>query len=220
MASVLGALILVALTLGALPLVAHAHDLSGPELEQKARAIGFGDSIRLGMEHIYTGYDHLLFLAGLAIAARGLRGILRPITSFTLAHSITLALAALGILAVPSRFVEPAIAASNLYVAFENVARPSPVGRTWLTFGFGLVHGFGFAGALAELGLRRDAFATTLAGFNLGVEAGQLSLVLLAIPLLALARRAAWFAPVAVPVASATIGFFGAYWLVERILVG
>lgn len=153
------------------------------------------DHLALGVEHILTGYDHIAFLLGLLLACAGLaprpavRAALGVVTAFTLAHSLTLALAALGVLRLPSRPVESAIALSVLYVALENTRAAQPQRRAWLAFLFGLVHGLGFAGALAEVGLPRFGRAVALLGFNLGVELGQLGLACALLPaLLALAH--------------------------------
>ncbi|HWV38342.1 MAG TPA: HupE/UreJ family protein [Vulgatibacter sp.] len=200
------------------PAAALAHDPAAEVAGLEARAPGFLDWVLLGVEHVVSGYDHLLFLAAIAVVATRLGDLALAITAFTVAHSITLGLAALEIVSLPPALVEPAIAASILFVAVENVLRRDPRrGRAALTFAFGLVHGFGFASVLAEQGVGAGGGAlAALAGFNLGVEAGQLTVVLAALVPILLARRRRWFAPVAVPGASAAIGFFGAYWLVER----
>jgi hydrogenase/urease accessory protein HupE len=148
-------------------------------------------SVRLGVEHILTGWDHLLFLLALLLGTRGTRPIVLAVTAFTVAHSLTLALAALGLIPVVSRVVEPAIAASIAYVAFENVWRPEVRRRWGETFVFGLVHGLGFAGALRELTVDRERLVPILLGFNAGVEIGQLLVVLALVPLLGLLRRVA-----------------------------
>lgn len=179
---------------------------------------GFLHFFALGVEHIFTGFDHLLFLAGLLLVATKVGEVVRLVTSFTVAHSLTLAAAVLGLVDLPSGVVEPLIALSIVVVAVENLVRRSHRGRAWLTFLFGLVHGFGFAGLLRELGLGKGDVASTLAGFNLGVEAGQLAVVLAVAPLLLLSRKQPWYARTAVPGFSALIGFFGAYWLVQRVL--
>ena len=181
---------------------------------------GFFRFFALGIEHIFTGFDHLLFLAGLLIVAARVAEVARLVTTFTIAHSLTLAAAVLGLVDLPSRVVEPLIAASIVFVAVENLVRRDHRGREVLTFVFGLVHGFGFAGLLRELGMGRGSLAITLAGFNLGVEAGQLAVVLAVAPLLLLSRKQPWYARTAVPGFSAVIGFFGAYWLVQRLAGG
>lgn len=201
------------------PVAALAHDPTAQVVQAKEAAPGFVDWILLGVEHIFAGYDHLLFLAGVALVATRIGDLARAITAFTLAHSITLGLAAFGIVSIPAAIVEPAIAASIVFVAVENVARRDPQrGRAGLTFAFGLIHGFGFASVLAEKGIAQRGAATALAGFNLGVEAGQLAIVGAALLPLVWMRRQGWFGRFALPGSSAAIGFFGAYWLVERVL--
>lgn len=191
-----------------------------PRIELRPDGGGFGHFFALGVEHIFTGFDHLLFLAGLLLVAAGLGEVVRLVTSFTIAHSITLAAAVLGWVDLPTAIVEPLIAASIVVVAIENLVRPAPRGRVGLTFVFGLVHGFGFAGLLRALGLGEGSVATGLLGFNLGVEAGQLAVVLAVAPLLLLARRRPWYARAAVPACSVGIGFMGAWWLAERLVGG
>src|SRR5262249_59469524 len=129
-----------------------------------------GGFFRLGVEHILTGYDHLLFLAALLVRGGRVWSLLKIVTAFTVAHSLTLALAVLGALTVSPRLVEPAIAASIAYVALENVFRQAPSRRWLVTFGFGLVHGLGFASGLGPLALPPWNLARPLAGFNLGCE--------------------------------------------------
>lgn len=179
--------------------------------------------VRLGVEHIFTGYDHMAFLLGLLLLGGTLRGLLRVVTSFTLAHSVTLAVASLELASVPPRVVEPLIAASIVFVAVENLVqlrRPSPAadGRRWkLAFGFGLVHGFGFASALTDLHLARAELAAALFSFNVGVEAGQAVLAAVAFPLLAALRRRPAPARLGLRAGSLAIGAAGVLWLVERL---
>ena len=140
---------------------------------------------RLGVEHILTGYDHILFLFALILRGGRLRSLLGIVTAFTIAHSVTLALAVLGVVVVPSRIVEPVIALSIAYVALENIFRKRATSYRWaVSFVFGLVHGFGFAGALLELGLPPSGLIGSLVFFNLGVEAGQAMIVALLFPAL------------------------------------
>jgi hypothetical protein len=163
-----------------------------------SRRAQFAEFFVLGVEHIFTGYDHIAFLFGLLVIAgarglrRGGRETLTIVTAFTLAHSLTLLAAALGWIRLPSRLVESAIALSILYVALENLRTAAPRHRWGLTFAFGLVHGFGFAGVLAELGLPARGLALSLVGFNLGVEAGQLLVVAAAFPVLLTWHRSRW----------------------------
>ncbi len=154
--------------------------------------------VTLGIGHIFLGYDHIAFLVGLLLAAaawgfhRGLRQVLAIVTAFTVAHSLTLVASALGWIAVSPRVVEPAIALSILYVAVENLLPREPRARWTLAFGFGLVHGFGFAGVLSELGLPARGLVPSLLAFNLGVEIGQLAVVAAAFPVLVLLARGGW----------------------------
>jgi len=145
-----------------------------------------GRFFTLGVQHILGGYDHLLFLAGLLLVARGLRDVAKTITAFTAAHSLTLGLAAMGWVTAPPALVEPLIAASIVYVGVENVLRRQAASRWKLTFVFGLVHGFGFAGALRELGIGSGGMTTAvpLASFNMGVEAGQLAVAMTLLPMI------------------------------------
>ena len=164
------------------------------------------DYLRLGIEHIFSGYDHLSFLLALLLVIpvgaagvsvrRGLGDVVRVVSAFTLAHSLTLILAGLDVVRLPSRLVEPAIAASILFVAVENLVRP-PRHRFLLTFAFGLVHGFGFASILREVGLPPRGVLPSLLSFNLGVELGQLAVVALVAPMLTVLRHPArWWTPV------------------------
>jgi hydrogenase/urease accessory protein HupE len=177
-------------------------------------ALRFG---KLGVEHIWTGYDHLLFLTGLLLAAPSLRAMLFVVTGFTIAHSITLSAAALGLVSIPPRIVEPAIAASIAFVGIENFWRPAPKRRVVVTFLLGLIHGFGFAGLLIDLGLPRDALAAALVSFNGGVEVGQAAVVAVVLPLLLFLRRYPWWEKRAVPACSVGVSLAGVYWLVERL---
>jgi hydrogenase/urease accessory protein HupE len=182
---------------------------------------GFRTYLRLGVEHILTGVDHLLFLLGLLVVCRRLRTVAGIITCFTVAHSVTLALAALGVVTLPGRIVEPLIAATIAIVGLENLARgDEPKGRWLLTFAFGLVHGLGFAAALRQTGLGANgtSIAGPLVAFNLGVELGQLAV---ALPLLALLWRLRALPPFARHGARATsliVVGFGIVWLVQRLV--
>ena len=190
-----------------------------------------------GIHHIAIGPDHILFVLGLLLLGGGLALLLKIITSFTVAHSITLALASLGLVRLPSRLVEPMIALSIVFVAIETLrarrgtdASGTGAGaatgdeavrdrRAQLAFGFGLVHGFGFASVLAEFGLPREALGWSLAGFNFGVEIGQAVIVLLVAPPLAwLARRAPVVHARLVRVLAAGIAAAGGFWFVQRLL--
>ena len=172
---------------------------------------------KLGVEHILTGYDHLTFLLALLLAAPGLRPMLAIVTGFTVAHSITLTMAALGLVHLSPALVEPAIALSIVYVGIENFWRPRPARRVAVTFLLGLVHGFGFAGLLGELGLPRDALPLALVSFNAGVEVGQAAVVAVALPVMLFLRRFGWWDRVAVPAGSVGVALAGAWWLAERL---
>ncbi|NEQ49006.1 MAG: HupE/UreJ family protein [Leptolyngbya sp. SIO3F4] len=135
--------------------------------------------LKLGVEHIFTGYDHILFLVALLLPGGNLAQLLKIVTAFTIAHSITLTLAALNIVTLPTVLVESVIALSIVYVAAENLWRKQISHRPWLTFGFGLIHGLGFANILRDLTQTQSNLLLSLASFNLGVELGQITIVLL-----------------------------------------
>ena len=153
--------------------------------------------LKLGFEHILEGYDHLLFLAALLVTGGTFARMAGIVTAFTLAHSLTLALAALGLFTLPPEPVELGIALSIVYVGIENLRGRGHGDRRWLvTFVFGLIHGFGFAGILAGAGLERGDIVVPLVGFNVGVELGQLLVVAVVVPLLGLVLRGEWRRPV------------------------
>lgn len=187
-----------------------------------------------GVWHIWTGFDHILFLLSLLLPAVLIRhphgwrpgasfrvsfvDIARVVTAFTLAHSITLSLAALSIVVLPSRIVESGIALSVVLAALNNLFPVVADGRWVAAFGFGLLHGFGFAGALHDLGLPAGSLALSLAGFNLGVEAGQLAIVVVFLPL-AFALRSTWaYRRVVFAGGSAAIALVASVWFAERAL--
>jgi len=181
---------------------------------------GIGSFFLLGVEHILTGYDHLLFLLALALRGGNLWSLLKIITAFTLAHSITLALAALNIVVLPERLVEATIALSIAYVAAENLFMRQAVSHRWaVAFIFGLMHGFGFSNVLRELGLPKEGLAWALLNFNLGVEAGQAIAVLIAVPLLMWLRRFRW-EPRAVAAISVAVLVVGLTLFVDRAFLG
>ncbi len=173
-----------------------------------------------GFEHIIPkGLDHIVFVLGLFFFSLALRPLLTQVTAFTLAHTVTLALAALGIVQIPASIVEPLIAASIVFVAVENILRPKlGVWRTAVVFGFGLLHGLGFASVLGELGGGQANFIARLIGFNIGVEFGQLAVILAALLLVGLpfGKRPWYRNAIAIP-ASLIIAVIGAYWFVERV---
>jgi HupE / UreJ protein len=154
---------------------------------------GLASFVLLGIEHILTGWDHLLFLFGLLLRGGSWLALAKIVTAFTVAHSITLALAALDLVVVPDRLVEAVIALSIAVVAAENLFLRPVVSRRWVvSFCFGLVHGFGFSSALRELGLSSHGLLLSLFGFNAGVELGQALVVAAAIPVLTFIRTTRW----------------------------
>ena len=170
----------------------------------------------LGIEHILTGYDHLLFLLVLILRGGSLVQLLKIITAFTLAHSVTLGLAAFDVVTLPGALVEAVIALSIAYVAAENLFPKYAISRRWtVSFLFGLVHGFGFSSVLKEIGLPRDNLLLSLLNFNLGVEAGQAAVVLLLVPILMHIRQRSW-EPKLVVTLSAIVLVVGLALFVER----
>ncbi|MCB9686455.1 MAG: HupE/UreJ family protein [Alphaproteobacteria bacterium] len=176
------------------------------------------DYLGLGVEHILTGYDHLLFLAGLLIGTRTLREALGVVTGFTLAHSVTLSLAALGVVSAPAWLVEPVIALTVVMVGLENLRERPAVRRVALTCTLGLVHGLGFAGLLGELGLPKDQLLTALVSFNGGVEVGQFCVVMLVLPLLLRLRQSEGWRGQGIRWASLVVSAVGLFWFVERVV--
>jgi hypothetical protein len=200
---------------------------------EESSAQGFIGFVQHGIWHIWIGYDHILFLLSLLLPAvlvwrehawRAVAGprialvdVLRIVTAFTLAHSITLSLAALDLIALPSRWVESAIALSVLLAALNNL-RPLTHRRRWMAaFGFGLIHGFGFASVLGDLGLAKGGLVASLVGFNLGVEIGQLAIVAAFLPLAWLARGTWFYRRVMMTGGSCLIMLIAAIWLGERV---
>ena len=176
---------------------------------------------KLGVEHILTGYDHLLFLAALLLTCEKLSVAAKIITCFTIAHSITLALAALELVQLPAGIVEPAIALSIVYVAVENLfTTPTLWRRVTVTFVFGLIHGLGFASVLRDIGLGSLPGGVTwpLLRFNLGVEAGQLCVAILLLQVLNYSRKNEGFHHRLVRYGSLLISLCGGYWLIARIV--
>lgn len=182
----------------------------------------FGEFFKLGVWHILTGFDHLLFLCALLIGVRKIRPMLLIITAFTLAHSITLAVAALGLIVISPRIVEPLIAASIIFVGVENFLRQNATtDRYWMASAFGLIHGFGFASVLREtaLGQPGSSIVMPLLSFNLGVETGQLLVAALVVPLLLFLRKKPSFIRYGAPTISAIVIVISGYWLLQRIFV-
>ena len=207
---------------GFLSVTAPEVPLSGPPLSMW-RVLGH--YFIAGIEHIGLGFDHVAFLIAVLLPGLRLWPLVKVVTAFTLAHSVTLSLAVLGFVAPPVLAVEILIAASIMYVAAENFF-PDVTRRRWmLTFVFGLLHGFGFAGALAEYGIPRAAIGPALAAFNVGVEVGQLLIVGAALSLawavLRVSRHKAGgdleLPPLLLRGVSLVIFAFGSYWLVERV---
>jgi hypothetical protein len=197
----------------------HIFDRLRAEVTIGEATGGFGATFRrffvLGVEHIATGYDHVLFLLALLLVGGGLRALVAIVTAFTIAHSVTLTLAVLDVVQLPARFVESVIALSIAWVALENILIDRARGRWRITFAFGLVHGFGFATILRELHLPREGLVASLLAFNLGVEAGQLVVVLLASPVVALIQRSR-HRRLVIGLASGAIGVLALLWFVER----
>ena len=205
--------------------------ITNPTGEESARDTSAG-FVREGVHHIVTGYDHVLFLMCLlfpAVMRRTTRGweplaslrealwpVLGIVTAFTVAHSITLALAAMKWVSLPPWFIEPAIAATIVLAALNNIW-PLFRGRVaWVTFGFGLLHGFGFASVLGELGLPLRQFVLALLQFNLGLELGQVAIVLVAVSLMFAARNSLRYVPVVIRGGSAAAITVALLWFVER----
>jgi hydrogenase/urease accessory protein HupE len=182
----------------------------------------FTNFLSLGVKHILTGYDHLLFLFGLLLVARGFLSSLGIITSFTIAHSITLAVATLHVVQISSRIVEPLIAASIVFVGIENLLRGDiPKARRLVPFGFGLIHGFGFASALREAGIGSGTggIILPLFSFNLGVELGQIMVAALALPIIWKLRENPMFIARWAPACSAAVVLLGSFWFVQRVWI-
>ncbi|WP_199754509.1 HupE/UreJ family protein [Pseudoduganella lurida] len=196
------------------------------------RLAQFGSYVRTGVWHIWIGFDHILFLLSLLLPAvlvwrerqwqpvatfrAAATDVLKIVTAFTVAHSVTLTLATLGLVALPSRWVESAIAASVVVAALNNL-RPVVAGRRWVAaFLFGLIHGFGFASVLADLGLARDTLVLALVGFNVGVEAGQVAIVALFLPLAFAVRGSAFYRKGVLFGGSLLIALLALLWFVQR----
>lgn len=216
--------------------VVFSPDHDSWQLAGQSIALGrqFFDFFRSGAWHIWTGFDHILFLCALLLPAvldhcggrwqavesfrQAFLEVLSIVTAFTVAHSITLTLAVLGFIVLPSRLIESAIAASVIIAALNNLY-PLINKRLWIVaFIFGLVHGLGFANVLTELALPKSALAVSLVSFNLGVEAGQLAIVATFLPLAYMSRRSWLYPRLVLGAGSACIVAVAAVWLIERSL--
>jgi hypothetical protein len=203
------------------PFAAFAHPLD----EAVAVFAGITDKVDivtkfagLGFTHIIPkGLDHILFVLGLFFLSSSISVLLWQVTAFTLAHTVTLGLTIYGIIGVPASIVEPIIALSIAYVAFENIYKQDlKAGRVLVVFVFGLIHGMGFAGVLSELGLPADAEMLALISFNVGVEFGQIAVILIALAAVWLVRNKTWYRQrVSIPL-SIAIGSVGLFWFFER----
>ena len=180
----------------------------------------FARFIAMGYRHILPeGLDHILFVLGLFLLSTRTRDLLKQITAFTIAHSLTLGLSLYGVVQLPSRIVEPIIAASIIFVAVENILTTElKPRRVYVVFGFGLIHGLGFASALHDLGLAKSQFLNALVGFNLGVELGQLSVVAIAFCLVSWYRNNKDYRRFVVIPASVLIALVAAFWTVQRVI--
>ncbi|HJX18638.1 MAG TPA: HupE/UreJ family protein [Acidiferrobacterales bacterium] len=195
------------------------YPLAG-DVAAATRTAVFSQYLVLGFTHILPkGLDHMLFVLGLFLLSTRLAPLLWQVTAFTLAHSITLALSMYGVIALSPAIVEPLIAASIVAVAVENLLTARlHAWRIFVVFGFGLLHGLGFAGVLTEIGLPRDEFVTGLIAFNVGVEGGQLAVIALAFLVVGYwFRHRPWYRARVVLPLSALIALTGAYWMVERL---
>ena len=187
---------------------------------KQAQPAGFGHWFEFGISHIFEGYDHLLFVLCLVIVVTTWKRLALVITAFTLAHSMTLALGALDLVVVSPALVEPAVALTILWVALENVFREEPEARARITFAFGLIHGFAFSGVLRDAGMTGGDLFTPLLGFNLGVEAGQLVLVLPLFPGVLWLQKEPERAKRARVAVGIGVAVMAVYWFIERVFLG
>ncbi len=222
---------LISVITGANEVIADKLLLQGSEefnytlVASASKAVGGGTSERFflflkrGIEHILTGYDHLLFLFALLVMCETFWSVAKIVTCFTVAHSITLGLATLDVVDMPSSIVEPMIAATIVFVGIENLFKLKTLQWRWLlTFTFGLIHGFGFAGMLKEMKIGSGPqVVVPLLSFNLGVEIGQILIAAIVLPILWQLRRLPQFAPKWIPVSSVIVVILGGYWLIDRV---
>ena len=206
-------------------------------LAEFSKSAQFADYLKEGVLHIWAGFDHILFLLSLLLPAVLVRSatsgeaglhrrasraalwdVLKVVTAFTVAHSITLSLATLGVVSLPSRLVESAIAASVVLAAINNICPVVYGGRWIIAFCFGLIHGFGFASVLVDLGLPQGSLLLALVAFNLGVEVGQLAIVAVFLPLAYAARDTLFYRRAILVGGSSGVAMIAALWLVERAL--
>jgi hydrogenase/urease accessory protein HupE len=202
-------------------LSAQSKDVTIPlQTNSRSNCESFSRFLVLGIEHIFTGYDHLAFLLAVLLTGGSLLTNARIITSFTIAHSLTLALATFDVVTLSPALVEPLIAASIVFVGIENLVRRQLARRWLVTFGFGLIHGLGFASILRELGIGKMGMqgAIPLLSFNLGVELAQISIAALILPLVWKLQRRPSFMLKQVPALSLLITLAGLYWLLTRTL--
>jgi hydrogenase/urease accessory protein HupE len=204
--------------------VANRATMQTPQTDESNAALtairSFTNFLSLGVKHILTGYDHLLFLLGLLVVARGFVSSLSIITSFTIAHSITLAMATFHLVQIPRGIVEPLIAASIVFVGIENLLRGDVLNaRRMVPFGFGLIHGFGFASALHEAGIGSGSggIVLPLFSFNLGVELGQIMVAAAVLPFIWKVRKNPMFIARWAPACSAAVVVLGSFWFVQRV---
>ena len=200
----------------------RSETLALADIKARGRGEMFNDFIVVGFEHIVPkGLDHILFVVGIFLLSTRLRPILTQVTTFTVAHTVTLGLGAAGWISIPPSIVEPLIAASIVYVAVENIftEKLSPW-RPFLVFGFGLLHGLGFAGILTEFNLSADDFLFGLLAFNIGVELGQLLVIAVCFLLVGIwFGRKPWYHTRIVIPSSAVIALIAAYWFLERTIL-
>jgi hypothetical protein len=195
----------------------------GKGFDQRTLADVWVEYTKLGFTHILPlGLDHILFVLGLFLLSTRMAPLLIQVTAFSVAHTLTLALSVYGVVSLPSSIVEPLIAASIVYVAVENLLTSNlKPWRTLVVFGFGLLHGLGFAGVLAEVGLPQGQFLTALVSFNIGVELGQLAVIALAFLAVGIwGRSKRWYRSCVVVPASAAVATVGLFWTVQRVLAG
>ncbi len=188
------------------------------DADTSAQSPGWG-MVALGLHHVLTGYDHLMFLLGLVIFARGAKALVKIITAFTVGHSVSLAVAVLGWWVPPSRPVEAIIALSIAFIALENWTGKGQERRALITLLFGLVHGFGFAGALGALSFPRAELPLALFSFNVGVECGQLAFLAVTLPLLHALDRWRGFQRWGRVAINVVVAGAGTFWFVQRVFI-